>query len=104
MDCICSNYVELKNCYFIKEAHKNSMVTLLVVLVSVAILMVFIVLFFIIRKKRKIRTPEVVFDDSTVPMVESQSEIQPFPVYSTAVPQNEDETFDQLDLSGHDPS
>ena len=104
MDCICSNYVELKNCYFIKEAHKNSMVTLLVVLVSVAILMVFIVLFFIIRKKRKIRTPEVVFDDSTIPMVELQSEIQPFPVYSTAVPQNEDETFDQLDLSGHNPS
>ena len=105
MDCICSKYVELKNCHFKEEAHKNSRVILLVVFISVALLLVVCVaLFFIIRKKREIRTPEVIFDDSTVPMVESQSEIQPFPVYNTTVPQNEDETFDQLDLSGHNPS
>lgn len=103
MVCVCSNYVELKNCHFKKEAYKRSKVTLSVLLVSVALLLMVCVAFFIIRKKRQITTPEAIFDDSTVPMVESQSEVQPFPVYSTTVPQNEDETFDQLYLSGHNP-
>ena len=107
MNCICSQYLTLKNCHIKQTTPKNSQRVLTVTLVLALMLLIAIISFIIIRKKTRNKstkaeenTLENIFDDSSVGVLTQpyETQLQQNCPTVNATSKHEDETFDQINM------
>ena len=106
MDCICSQYITLKNCHTKQRTQKISQATLSVISVSIPLIII-VIMYDIIKKKTRnnnteaeASTPEIIFDDFSEEMVLQPYEEQLAKECQTfdTVSKYKDEIFDQVDM------